>query len=56
MMAVVPAKTGLKQTSLHTNGYASDWKAERSWLDLPQVQEVPLNVHVISGSTQPPIR
>lgn len=56
MMAVVLAKTRLKETGLHTSGYASDWKAETSWLDLPQGQEVSLNVHIILGSTQPPIR
>jgi len=51
MMAAVLAKTRLKEISLHTSGYASDWKAEKSWLDLPQEQEVSLNVHIISGST-----
>jgi len=56
MMAVVLAKTRLKETSLHTSGYASERKAEKSWLDLPQWQDVSLNVHIISGSTQPPIR
>lgn len=56
MMPVVLAKTRLQETSQHTNGYVTDWKAEKSWLDLPQGQEVSLNVHTNSGSTQPPVR
>ena len=56
MMAVVLVKTRLQETSHHTSSYATDWKAEKSWLDLPQGQEVSLNVHTVSGPTQPPIR
>jgi hypothetical protein len=56
MMAVVLAKTRLQETSLHTSGYATEWKAEKSRLDLPQRQGVSLNDHTSSGSTQPPIR
>jgi hypothetical protein len=36
MMVVVLAKTRLQETSLHTSGYVTDWKAENSRLDLPQ--------------------